>query len=99
LSNRNVGEFLASQIEARTGWETRSAVVGHVHRGGAPTLFDRVLGMRVGMKAAELVRDRQFGQMAALVGTEVKGVDIVEATATLKTVPTDLLGLIKSTYK
>ncbi|MFM7321119.1 MAG: 6-phosphofructokinase [Armatimonadota bacterium] len=99
LSNRNVGEFLANHIEAKTGWETRSAVVGHVHRGGSPTLFDRVLGMRVGMKAAELVRDRAFGQMAALVGTEVKGVDIVEATSTLKTVPSDLLGLIKSTYK
>lgn len=99
LSNRNVGEFLATTIEERTGWETRSAVIGHVHRGGSPTLFDRVLGMRVGMKAAELVRDRQFGMMAALVGTKVEGVDIVEATATLKTVPEDLIALIKSTYK
>jgi ATP-dependent phosphofructokinase / diphosphate-dependent phosphofructokinase len=99
LSNRNVGEFLASEVEKRTGWETRSAVVGHVHRGGAPTLFDRVLGMRVGIKAAEMVRDRDFGKMAALVGTEVKAVDIVKATGTLKTVPPSLIDLIKTTYK
>lgn len=99
LGDRNVGEFLAEQIQEKIGWETRSAVVGHVHRGGSPTLFDRVLGMRVGMKAAELVRDKQFGQMAALVGTEVVGVDIVKATATLKTVPPALVDLMKVTFK
>lgn len=99
LGERRVGEFLAKEIEKRTGWETRSAVVGHVHRGGSPTLFDRVLGMRVGVKAAELVRDKQFGQMAALVGTQVQGVDIVKATATLKTVPQPLLDLMHETFK
>jgi hypothetical protein len=55
--------------------------------------------MRVGMKAADLVNNREFGKMAALVGTNVVGVDIVEATSVLKTVPADLLELIKSTRK
>jgi 6-phosphofructokinase 1 len=99
LSNRNVGEFLANTIQERVGWETRSAVVGHVHRGGSPTLFDRVLGMRVGIKAAELVQNKEFGKMAALQGTEVVGADIVAATATLKTVPQSLLDLMKTTFK
>nr|CAA9229811.1 Pyrophosphate-dependent fructose 6-phosphate-1-kinase [uncultured Armatimonadetes bacterium] len=99
LGDRNVGEYLASVIEEKTGWETRSAVVGHVHRGGSPTLFDRVLGLRVGVKAAELVRDKEFGKMAALKGTEVVGTDIVAATATLKTVPPALLELAKTTFK
>jgi 6-phosphofructokinase 1 len=99
LGERRVGEFLADEIEKRTGWENRSAVVGHVHRGGSPTLFDRVLGMRVGVKAAELVQEKSFGQMAALVGTEVKGVDIVKATATLKVVPPALLDLMKVSFK
>jgi phosphofructokinase-like protein len=99
LGERRVGEFLAKEIENRTGWETRSAVVGHVHRGGSPTLFDRVLGMRVGVKAAELVQNREFGKMAALQGTEVVGVSIVEATATLKTVPPAFLDLMRTTFK
>ncbi|WP_394795382.1 6-phosphofructokinase [Armatimonas sp.] len=99
LSDRSVGEFVASAITEKTGWESRHAVVGHVHRGGAPTLFDRVLGMRVGMKAAELVQEKQFGQMAALVGTEVKGVDIVAATSVLKIVPPQLVELMKTTFK
>ena len=99
LGNRNVGEFLATEIEKRIGWETRFAVVGHVHRGGSPTLFDRVLGQRVGIKAAEMVRDRDFGKMAALQGTEVVAVDIVKATATLKTVPASLIETAKSLRK
>ena len=99
LGNRNVGEYLADIIQEKTGWETRSAVVGHVHRGGSPTLFDRVLGMRVGMKAAELVRDKQFGKMVALQGTEIVAVPIVEATATLKVVPDAWVQNIKSTFK
>lgn len=99
LGERRVGEFLADAIEERTGWETRAAVIGHVHRGGTPTLFDRVLGQRVGIKAAELVKAREFGRMAALQGTEVVGVDIVQATATLKTVPASLLEMVKTTFK
>ena len=99
LGDRNVGDYIAKAIEERTGWQTRAAVVGHVHRGGSPTLFDRVLGMRVGIKAAELVHDRQFGQMAALKGTEVVGVPIERAVANLKTVPPELVQLVKTTFK
>ena len=99
LGERGVGQFLADEIEKSTGWETRSAVIGHVHRGGAPTVFDRVLGTRVGVKAAELVQNRDFGKMVALQGTEVVGVSIEEAVAHLKTVPQALLDLAKVTFK
>ncbi len=99
LSNRAVGEFLAEEIQKRTGWETRSAVVGHIHRGGSPTLFDRVLGMRVGVKAAELVHAGEFGKMVALQGTEIIGVPIEQAVANLKTVPPALRELARATFK
>lgn len=99
LGDRNVGEYLAEVIQEKVGWETRSAVVGHVHRGGSPTLFDRVLGQRVGVKAAEMVHDKDFGKMAALQGTEVVAVDIVQATGTLKTVPPALIEMVKTFRK
>ncbi|MEK7857744.1 MAG: ATP-dependent 6-phosphofructokinase [Elusimicrobiota bacterium] len=86
LKARGVAERLTQVIEKETGIETRSAVIGHMQRGGAPTLFDRILGTRVGLKAAELVDQGQFGQMVALRGTEVMGVSLEEATAKLKTV-------------
>ena len=50
-----IGERLARQIESRTGFETRSVQLGHVQRGGTPTAFDRWLGSRYGLLAADMV--------------------------------------------
>jgi phosphofructokinase-like protein len=82
-----VGEQLAHEIEARTGFETRVTVLGHVQRGGSPTPRDRVLATRYGLKAADLVHEGKFGRMAALHGDEIVDVSLAEATAELKTVP------------
>jgi ATP-dependent phosphofructokinase / diphosphate-dependent phosphofructokinase len=87
LTERKVAEFLAREIEKALGVETRSVVLGHVQRGGPPTLFDRVLGTRVGIKAADLVKNGEFGKMAALQGTEVVGVELDLAVKNLKTIP------------
>ncbi len=81
-----VGDALAKEIEKRTGYETRSVVLGHTQRGGTPTARDRVLATRYGLKAAELVHEGSFGQMAALRGDDVVGVSLHEATAELKIV-------------
>jgi 6-phosphofructokinase 1 len=99
LKNRAVGETVAGLIEKETGIETRSAVIGHVQRGGSPTLFDRILGTRVGAKAAELVAQGKFGQMVALRGNDVIGVSLEEATAQLKTVPAEWLRLADTFFK
>jgi 6-phosphofructokinase 1 len=84
-----VGEQLAQEIEASTGFETRVTVLGHVQRGGSPTARDRVLATRYGLKAADLVHERRYGQMAALHGDAIVDVPLAEATAELKTVPPD----------
>jgi phosphofructokinase-like protein len=84
-----VGEAIAQEIEARTGFETRVTVLGHVQRGGTPTARDRVLATRYGLKAADLVHERRFGRMAALHGDAVVDVPIAEAVAELKTVPSE----------
>jgi 6-phosphofructokinase 1 len=82
-----VGDALAREIEERTGFETRVTVLGHVQRGGTPTPRDRVLATRYGLKAADLVQEGKFGQMAALKGDAIVDVSLKEATAELKTVP------------
>ncbi len=86
LKERGVGEKIAKYIEKHTGIETRHAVIGHMQRGGKPTLFDRILATRVGIKAAEMVHQGEFGKMAALVGNEIKAVALKDATGRLKTV-------------
>jgi 6-phosphofructokinase 1 len=82
-----IGQWLAEEIAARTGKESRAVVLGHVQRGGTPTAYDRVLATRFGLHAADAVRDGDFGVMVALRGTDIVRVKLAEATAELKTVP------------
>jgi len=86
-----IGNYLAEEIEKRTGYETRSTVLGHIQRGGTPTAFDRVLGTRLGVYAAELVHNKKWGYMAALKGTDIVAVKLEEATGELKTVNKNLI--------
>ncbi|GAB2740181.1 6-phosphofructokinase [Streptomyces bullii] len=81
-----VGEWLAREIEKRTGKEARTTVLGHLQRGGTPSPFDRWLATRFGLHAIDCVRDGDFGTMVALRGTDIVRVPIAEATARLKTV-------------
>jgi ATP-dependent phosphofructokinase / diphosphate-dependent phosphofructokinase len=99
LKNRDVGGRLAEIIEKETGIETRTSAIGHIQRGGSPTLFDRILGTRVGIKATELVSEGKFGQMVALRGNDVVGVSLEEATKELKTVPADWLKVADVCFK
>ncbi len=82
-----IGDQLAKEIERRTGKESRVVVLGHVQRGGTPTAFDRWLATSFGLDAVAAAHDGEFGVMVALRGTEIVRVPLVEATATLKTVP------------
>ena len=82
-----IGDWLASEIERRTGKESRAAVLGHIQRGGTPSSFDRVLATRFGLHAIEAVKDGDWGTMVALRGTHIIRVPLTEATETLKTVP------------
>ncbi|SED99808.1 6-phosphofructokinase [Ruania alba] len=86
---RGVGEVITAAIEERTGIETRNTSLGHVQRGGNPTGFDRVLATRFGMAAVDLVRDRQWGRMVSIQGTEIVRVDLTAALDGLKTVPAE----------
>lgn len=82
-----IGEALSKEIEARTGYETRAAVLGHIQRGGTPSAHDRVLSTRYGLKAAELVKEEKFGYMAAVQGDKVVAVPLSDAVGELKLVP------------
>jgi len=93
-----IGERLAKEIEKRTGSESRSVQLGHVQRGGTPTAFDRWLGSRYGLLAADMVHDRSFGMMAAYRGGEFGPVPLASAVATLKTVPNELIDLASALF-
>jgi len=93
-----IGEALGEQIEKRTGYETRVSVLGHIQRGGSPTAFDRVLGTRFGIKAVELVKNKQFGKMVALSGNKIIDVPLEKAVAALKTVDMELYNIAREFF-
>jgi 6-phosphofructokinase 1 len=69
---------IADFIRQETGLEVRVTVLGHLQRGGSPTAFDRILGSRLGARAAEDVAARRFGHMVALRKGELAPVPLSE---------------------
>ena len=86
-----VGEFLATEIEKRTGIESRHVVLGHLQRGGTPTAYDRILATRFGVKAVELIHEGKFGRMVALQGNNIGDISLSDATSKIKTVDAESL--------
>lgn len=86
-----IGAVLATEIEKRTGFETRATVLGHIQRGGTPNAFDRVLATRFGVAAVEAVHDGAYGTMVALQDGHVVRAPLAAAVGTLKTVDPSLL--------
>ncbi len=98
LDQRDIGETVAAEIEKRTGFETRVTVLGHLQRGGSPTVFDRMLATRLGVAAVDYVKEGRFGYMPALVGEKIVPVLLKDAVATSKTVSPELYELAKVFY-
>jgi len=86
-----IGEVLAREIEKRTGFETRSVVLGHIQRGGSPSAFDRVLATRYGLGAIDMVHRGEFGHMAALRGNRIVSIPLAEAIASNRKLDQEIL--------
>lgn len=61
-----IGFVLGDQIEKATGLETRTVVMGHLQRGGSPTPFDRVLATKLGTRAVDMIRNKNYGYMIGI---------------------------------
>jgi Phosphofructokinase len=91
-----VSALIAAELEARTGYETRVMILGHLQRGGTPSAFDRVLATRMGIRAAEAAIDGDYGTMVACVGSELVMVPLSSAVAVPRVVPGKRLAELES---
>jgi len=98
LDRRCVGEKIAEAIGDRTTMETRHVVLGHLQRGGSPTVFDRVLATRFGVRAADMVQAGHFGMMVAIQGNRIVEIPLETAASGTKTVDPDLIRLAQVFY-
>ncbi len=92
------GVQLARLLEGRIDHEIRVTALGHLQRGGSPSSFDRILGTRFGVHAAELCFHQNTGQVVALRGQDVVSVPLEAAVANLKRVSPDgeLVGVARA---
>ena len=84
-----IGAQVGDALGRETGKETRTVVLGHLQRGGAPTSFDRVLATRFGGKAVECVKRGQFDTMVAFAPPDIVTRPLEEIVGRTKTVPMD----------
>ena len=84
-----IGELVAREIERRLRKETRTVVLGHLQRGGAPTTFDRVLATQFGAHAVRLIVEGRLGEMICYHPPEMDSVPIIDAVNHIRTVDAD----------
>ena len=70
---------IAEKIHHCTGIEARATILGHVQRGGSPTVRDRVIASKMGNYAVKLLSNGIKNRIVALQGGEVIDIDINEA--------------------
>lgn len=93
LQKRGVHEYIADLISKKLNISTRSAVIGHIQRGGPPTVFDRILASRLGVHAVDMIHNNEFGKMAALSGNKIVSVPLEDAVNKPKLVDEDWIRL------
>ena len=82
---------LAKKIEDATGVETRATILGHIQRGGSPTVRDRFMASMMGVKAVDLLVEGKTNRIVAYKGDQFVDYDIDEALAMEKTIDPEWL--------
>lgn len=89
-SKNSFAQFLADKIEEKFGIESRATVLGHVQRGGSPTVRDRVIATQMGNYAVELLKQNKSSRVVAVKDGRLVDYDIDEALAMKKEFPKDV---------
>lgn len=75
---------VSEEIEAKTGFETRVTILGHIQRGGSPISMDRIMASKMGNRAVELLMENESGKALGMKCNEIVNVDLEEAINTEK---------------
>jgi len=89
VAEGGIGFVLGAQLEAATGIETRTVVMGHLLRGGTPTPFDRILATRLGTRAVDMIEKASFGSMPGIRGSDIVDVPLEDVARGQRTVLPD----------
>ncbi|MFT3952597.1 MAG: 6-phosphofructokinase [Oscillospiraceae bacterium] len=90
-------EKIARELQEKTGIESRATILGHVQRGGSPTVRDRVVATQMGYYAVELLAQGIGNRVVGLRENKVYDVDIQEALSMKKPFEDDLYDILTNT--
>ncbi|OQY45918.1 MAG: hypothetical protein B6242_09160 [Anaerolineaceae bacterium 4572_78] len=82
-----IAKWLVDQLDDKCGQDVREVVLGHLQRGGSPSVWDRVLCTRFGSEAVHLIAQGRTGRMVSLRGTSIESIDIWKVVARQKRIP------------
>ena len=77
---------IGAAIEEKTGQEVRVTVPGHVQRGGQPVAYDRVLATRLGVRAADLILNHEYGYMVGVKDNKIVKISLCDVAGKTKMV-------------
>ena len=78
---------IAKDIEEQTGIESRPTILGHLQRGGSPTLRDRTTASLMGVRAIDCLLEKRFNRLIIEKNGKISDIDIEEGINTTKTIP------------
>ncbi|MFV0415882.1 MAG: 6-phosphofructokinase [Chthoniobacterales bacterium] len=84
-----IGNRVATEIHKLTKKDVRSCTLGHLQRGGPPTMFDRNLGIRFGVRAAQLIKEKKFGSMVSYQNDQITSVPLADAVHRTRRIKSD----------
>ena len=87
---------LANQIQAATGVDSRATVLGHIQRGGSPTVRDRVNASLMGYHAIDLLDKGIYNRVVAVSGDKIVDYDVNVALSMHKTIDRDMIEIAKA---
>jgi 6-phosphofructokinase 1 len=99
LADRGVAQRVADEIERRTGIETRVTVLGHVQRGGTPTIRDRYVSMLMGAAAVDYLHRGLGGNMTAYKGEEIVPVPLAEVAGKNSLVTPEIYAMVSRFFR
>ena len=95
LGGAELEKILLEQYRSRLGFELRATVLGHVQRGGAPTVFDRLLGARFGAHAVDCLARGEHGVLVGLRGKDLATTPLEQVVGKIKAIDMSMVELAR----
>ena len=86
---QSVAFRVAAEIEAETGIETRTSVLGYLQRGSGPSAYDMILATKIGNAAADFLAEEKFGNLVAVKGKDIAPTPLKEVEGKIKSIEMD----------